>query len=107
MKEYIDEYIKYLEEKIKNKQFDNELQEDLLIKIEFFNKERIIHLIITLFYALFTVLFICNIRYSVMYLIFALFMICFLLPYIIHYFRLEARVQYLYKLYDKIRKNSD
>ena len=107
MKEYIDKYIKYLEEKIKNKQFDNELQEDLLIKIEFFNKERIIHLIITLFYALFTVLFICNKRYSVMYLIFALFMICFLLPYIVHYFRLEARVQYLYKLYDKIRKNSD
>ena len=106
MKKYIDEYILMLEEKIKNKDIDDELKNDILIKINFFNKERLIHLIITLFYGLFTVLFACNIRSSVMYLIFALFMICFLIPYIIYYFKLEARVQYMYKLYDKI-KNPD
>ncbi len=106
MKAYIDAYIKVLEDKIQNKDVSQELKEELLIKIEFFNKERIIHLIITLFYALFTVLFICHIRDSVLYLIFALFMVCFLIPYIIYYFRLEARVQYLYKLFDQI-KNSD
>ena len=106
MKQYIDLYIEDLEKKIKMKKVEQEVIEKLLIKIEFFNKERIIHLIITLFYALFTVIFICHIRVSILYLIFALFTICFLIPYIIYYFKLEARVQYLYKIYDKL-KNSD
>ena len=106
LKKYIDDYIFMLEEKIKNNQKSDVLQNDILIKINFFNKERLIHLLITLFYALFTVLFICHIKDSLLYFIFALFMICFLIPYIIYYFKLEARVQYLYKLYDQI-KNSD
>lgn len=106
MKKYIDDYILMLEEKIKRKEVDLKLQEDVFIKIDFFNKERMIHLFITLFYALFAVLFACHIKESIIYLIFALFMMCFLIPYIIYYFKLEARVQYLYKLFDQI-KNSD
>lgn len=106
MNKYIDNYIKYVENIIDNKKATNDIIDDLVKKIDFFNKERIIHLIITLFYALFTVIFICHIRISVLYLICALFMICFLIPYIVYYFKLEAKVQYLYKLYDKI-KNSD
>ena len=106
MKRYIDCYINLLEARIKYKKIDSSLKDDVLIKINFFNKERIIHLIITLFYALFTILFVCHIRESIIYLVFALFMVCFLIPYIIYYFKMEARVQYLYKLYDKI-KNSD
>lgn len=106
MNKYIDNYIKYVENIIDNKKATNDIINDLVKKIDFFNKERIIHLIITLFYALFTVIFICHIRISVLYLICALFMICFLIPYIVYYFKLEAKVQYLYKLYDKI-KNSD
>ena len=106
MKKYIDDYILMLEEKIKKQNFDQELKDDVLIKIKFFNQERIIHLLITLFYALFAILFACHIKESIMYLLFAIFMMCFLIPYIIYYFKLEARVQYLYKLYDKI-KNSD
>ena len=106
MKKYIDDYIYELEAKIKDKKIDSTLKDEVLIKISFFNKERIIHLLITLFYAVFTILFVCHIRESVIYLIFTLFMVCFLVPYIIYYFKLEARIQYLYKLYDKI-KNSD
>ena len=106
MKKYIDDYILMLEEKIKKQNFDQELKDDVLIKINFFNQERIIHLFITLFYALFAILFACHIKESIMYLLFAIFMMCFLIPYIIYYFKLEARVQYLYKLYDKI-KNSE
>ena len=106
LKKYIDDYILMLEEKTKKKDINQNLYEDVLIKINFFNKERIIHLFITLFYALFAILFVCHIKESIMYLIFAVFMMCFLIPYIIYYFKLEARVQYLYKLYDQI-KNSD
>ena len=75
MKQYIDLYIEDLEKKIKMKKVEQEVIEELLIKIEFFNKERIIHLIITLFYALFTVIFICHIRVSILYLIFVFFSI--------------------------------
>ena len=103
MKDYIDQYILELEKKLDRKELDKTLLDEVLIKIDFFNKERIIHLLITLFYALFAILFICHIKESIIYLIFAFFMICFLIPYIIHYFRLEARGQYLYKLYDKIK----
>lgn len=39
MKRYIDDYILMLEDKIKNKDFDKNLQDDVLIKINFFNKE--------------------------------------------------------------------
>lgn len=50
MKRYIDCYINLLEARIKYKKIDSSLKDDVLIKINFFNKERIIHLIITLFY---------------------------------------------------------
>lgn len=105
MKKQIDNYIKNWETKLSKKSFTKKDQEDLLIKIDFFNKERLIHLLITLFYALFTVLFVCHIKESLMYFIFALMMMAFLIPYIVYYFYIEARVQYLYQIYDKI-KNS-
>ena len=103
MKKYIDETIKNIEKRVDDKDIDKAFREDVLIKIDFFNKERIIHLIITLFYALFIVIFLCSASKSVIYLIFGLMLVCFLIPYIIYYFKLEARVQYLYRLYDKIK----
>ena len=74
----MDNYILSLEQKIEKKELNQEVLEELLIKLEFFQKERMIHLMITLFYALFTVIFVCHIKDSIMYFIFALFMTCFL-----------------------------
>lgn len=100
MKKYLYEYIELVENKIKEKKIDN-LKEDLLIKISFFQHERLIHLLVTLFYAFLFLVFIVLISLSYVFAIPTVILAVFLICYIIHYFRLENGVQYLYKLYDE------
>ena len=95
MKKYLYSYIKYVEE---NKSIVN--PEDMLVKISFFQHERLIHLIITLFYCLMFLVFLILISY--VFIIPAALLFVFLLCYIIHYFVLENGIQYLYKLYDTV-----
>lgn len=102
MKKYLYEYIDYIEKESKKKKIDNKILEDLVTKINFFQHERLIHLIITLFYALMFLIFMVLISLSYLFAIPSLFLLIFLLFYIVHYFRLENGVQYLYKLYDII-----
>ena len=105
MKEYMKEYIKDIDEKIKaNHKFSKEEIDDFLFKMELFQKERVIHLVITLSYVFFTILFLFLTKY-----IFAMFIIFFILLifdgfYVYHYFFLENSVQYMYKQYDKIKQ---
>ena len=105
MKKMINEYISFIEEKIKTKKIDKSICDDLLIKISFFQHERLIHFLVTMLVGLITVillitnLFIENIFVLILLLIF----ICLLIPYMFHYYFLENKVQYLYKLYDKIK----
>ncbi len=98
MKKYLDSYIKYVEnnkKKVKG--------EDILIKISFFQHERLIHLIITLFYCILFLIFLILITLSYVFIIPAALLLVFLICYLIHYFLLENGVQYLYKLYDDIK----
>lgn len=97
MKKYLYSYIKYVEE---NKSIVN--PEDMLVKISFFQHERLIHLIITLFYCLMFLVFLILISLSYVFIIPAALLFVFLLCYIIHYFVLENGIQYLYKLYDTV-----
>ncbi len=105
MKKMINEYISFIEEKINTKKIDKSICDDLLIKISFFQHERLIHFLVTMLVGLITVillitnLFIENIFVLILLLIF----ICLLIPYMFHYYFLENKVQYLYKLYDKIK----
>ena len=107
MKEYMKEYIKDIDKKIKdNHKFSEEEIDDFLFKMELFQKERVIHLVITLTYVFFTILFLFITKY-----IFAMFTIFFILLifdgfYVCHYFFLENSVQYMYKQYDKMKKSS-
>ena len=106
MRKYLKEYVllidSYLEEKKKvNLQ---ELKEEHLIKIQFFQHERFIHLCVTLTYALFALLSLALIALHPMFIIVTCFFFGFLIPYIYHYFFLENHVQYLYKQYDEITK---
>ena len=56
MKKYIMDYLEYVE---KNKEkADKKFIEEHLIKINFFQHERLIHLLVTLFYTLFFIIFI-------------------------------------------------
>ena len=75
MKEYMKGYIKDIDEKIKaNHKFSNEEIDDFLFKMSLFQKERIIHLVITLTYVFFTILFLFLTKY-----IFAMFIVFFIL----------------------------
>ena len=103
MKVYLNNYIKEIDDFLKdNKKVDDDTIKKHLIKIGFFQHERLIHLLVTLFYAL---LFIVFMAFGFMYYIFfviALILVIFLLFYVVHYFRLENGVQYLYKQYDEM-----
>ena len=104
MKEYMKEYIGEIDKQInKNHKFSSDEIDDFLFKMKLFQKERIIHLVITLSYVFFTILFLFITKY-----IFAMFIIFFILLifdgfYVYHYFFLENSVQYMYKQYDKLR----
>ena len=105
MKEYMKEYIGEIDKKKKkNHKFSSDEIDDFLFKMKLFQKERIIHLVITLSYVFFTILFLFITKY-----IFAMFIIFFILLifdsfYVYHYFFLENSVQYMYKQYDKIKQ---
>jgi len=108
MKIYLSDYIKEIDNLLKsNKKITNDIINNHLIKIGFFQHERMIHLLVTLFYALFSMIFIAvGFIYYIFFAI-ATILFIFLLFYVVHYFRLENGVQYLYKQYDKmIEKNT-
>ncbi len=101
MKKYLYEYINYV---INNK---NEIDlEDMLIKISFFQHERLIHLIITLFYVIMFLIFLILVSISYIFIIPVFILLIFVIFYIIHYFRLENGVQSLYFLYDEIKNKT-
>ena len=99
MKKYINDYIKEIQ-KSKNK---NDI-ESLKTKISFFQHERLIHLIVTLFFVLFSLIFTFISYYtkSIVFVIITLILYIFDIFYIIHYYILENGVQKLYKIFDKL-----
>ena len=103
MRKYIKDFISDLETKIEKKYKFTEKEISLIHqKIQDFQHERLIHLLVTLFYAIFALFFLALANQHVIFIIPFLAMIIFLLFYIRHYFFLENAVQYIYKLYDKI-----
>lgn len=105
MRKYILEYIEEVEKKINSKKKFTEKDFDIFKdKIVYFQHERLIHLLVTLFFVIFTIAFLVLGMVSYLFLIPFGIGIIFLLFYIRHYFFLENAVQYLYKLYDKIVK---
>lgn len=98
MRMYMSEYIKTIEKK---DNFSKDEVEELVLKIKFFQHERLIHLIVTFFFALFAIIFLALGMISYVFLIPFVLLIIFVILYIFHYFYLENSVQYMYKLYDK------
>ncbi len=107
MNEYIKDYIGEIDKKINdNHKFSSEEIESFIFKIKLFQKERVIHLVITLSYVFFTILFLFLTKY--IFMIFIVFFILLIFDgfYVYHYFFLENSVQYMYKQYDKMKKSS-
>ncbi len=102
MKKYLYDYIGEVDSLLNNNKskINDEVISNHLTKISFFQHERLIHLLVTLFYALLLIVFMALGILSFMFYFIAIIISIFLIFYIIHYFRLENGVQYLYKQYD-------
>ena len=104
MKEYIEKIDKLLESnKINNR---DEIIKEHLIKIQFYQHERLIHFLVTMLFAimfLITFLFSLN-NISIGLLLLDLLFFVLLVPYIFHYYFLENSVQHMYEQYDKLKK---
>jgi len=107
MKKYLYNYIKEVDTLIKSEKINNNDLENHLIKINFFQHERLIHLIVTIFYAIIFLIFLTLGFLSPIFFIITAIIFIFLICYIIHYFHLENGVQYLYKQYDKLKEKTN
>ncbi len=104
MKNYLKNYIKEIDNKISINKITKSDVEEHLIKIQFFQHERLVHLLVTLAYALFTIIFIFLTLYHPLFFIITIIVLVFLMFYVAHYFFLENNVQYLYKQYDLMKE---
>ena len=104
MAKYIVNYLNYVEEN--KSKADDKFINDHLIKIGFFQHERMIHLIVTVTYGLLDLLsFLIGIVFgNIIPIIIGYMLMCFLIPYIYHYFLLENCVQKMYRQYDEMKK---
>lgn len=103
MRKYIKEYVDYIDDIIKNNDINDTIINEHLIKINFFQQERFIHLCVTLFYAIIFIIFLALIALSKLFIPIAIIISIFVILYIYHYFYLENHVQYMYKQYDLLK----
>ena len=102
MKERLTEYLKELE---KSKNIN---KEELLVNIKFFQHERLVHLIVTVFVGIATLIFfgLGLIVESIGLLVLGLITTILFTFYIFHYYFLENSVQKLYDYYWDKKKDS-
>lgn len=83
-----------------------QIRGDMLVQIEFFQHERLVHLIVTVTFAVLTMLSIlgCLLIPQVPVFILTVLLLALLIPYIRHYYILENGVQKLYQYYDAVTK---
>ena len=108
MKDYMKEHIENIDKIIKEKNTKNldNIIDEHLIKISFFQHERLIHFLVTMLFALmFLITFLYTISNPSLGLILLIILfLALLVPYIFHYYYLENSVQYMYKQYDELKK---
>lgn len=80
---------------------------EMLVQIQFFQHERLIHLIVTVTFALLTVMAVLGfvVTTQIGLLLLTVMLLVLLIPYIRHYYILENGVQKLYRYYDDFIKN--
>ena len=109
MNKRIRNYIKFINEYLSCEHSVQEferMESEHLVRISFFQHERLVHLLVTLAFALMTVgctLVIVITGYIYLLGLLTLFMIL-LIPYIWHYYVLENGVQEMYRQYDEMEK---
>lgn len=103
LKQYLEFYRSAAEGEENIEERDNFCQK-MLVQIQFFQHERLIHLIVTVLFALLAVITILAalIIQEPAVLLLCLMFFVLLIPYIRHYYILENGVQKLYEYYDRI-----
>lgn len=107
MKEQILEFNQYVDQLIKENGDNIDYQllaAEYLTKVQFYQHERLIHLIVTVLFALMEtfVMLACVITGHIGLMVLALLLLVLLIPYIWHYYFLENTVQKMYLTYDDI-----
>ena len=112
MEKKIKEYIKYMDDllNIMEKANQNQIQEvealkkEHLVKISFYQHERLIHLLVTAVFAIIELLSIILAVLSpgISNFLLTIIVLILLLPYIRHYYILENEVQKMYNQYDRL-----
>lgn len=104
MKNEVKEYISEVESRLADKEsVDEQFVSELLIRIGFYQHERLVHLIVTMTFAIMTIMsfFWLVMSYSIGALLLAMLFLVLVCPYVAHYYFLENSTQKLYRLYYK------
>lgn len=103
MKKYLNE-MRELDKK--NKKLTKDELNDMLVHIQFYQHERLIHLLVTIFVGLGTIMFFGIAISSEMlsFVIVGMITLILFFFYIFHYYFLENSVQELYDLYDSLKE---
>ena len=109
MKIKLEDYINKLEQESKKEKVNKELKEEALHVINFFQHERLVHLIVTFFAGISTIIFLISFLFLENIFLFLLFVVtlCLFIPYIFHYYYLENGTQKLYDLYLDISRKEN
>ena len=100
MKNEIKEYKELILQQAKDPKTDKkELAEKLLVRIGFYQHERLIHLIVTMSFGVFFLLSLILAFSNAYFLALSALLLILLVPYIAHYYFLENSTQELYKVY--------
>ena len=110
LKRRIIEYRKRIDELLNSPSNEtdwNDIMNEHLIQISFFQHERLIHLIVTVTFAIMTIISVglVLILDSAPLILLTVLLLLLLVPYIAHYYTLENEVQKMYCQYDRILKN--
>ncbi len=104
-RKYMDDILKIMEKKDQNNNAEVEaLKKEHLIKISFYQHERLIHLLVTAVFAIIELLSIILgvLSPGIFNFLLTIIVLILLLPYIRHYYILENEVQKMYDQYDKL-----
>lgn len=116
MEKRLKEYLAYMEEllgqeeKLRSMDAQQRRQaaDSLLIQIQFFQHERLVHLIVTVTFAILTIISVlgCVLAPQPALLALVAMLLVLLVPYIRHYYILENGVQKLYTCYDRLAEEN-
>lgn len=108
MTKQIKAYLQLIEKLCGDSGTDKEaLARELLTRIQFYQHERLIHLIVTMSFGVFFLISLVLLTVNVYFASLSVLLFVLLVPYIMHYYFLENSVQKLYKFYYSLTEKNN